>query len=116
MAVSSLSMHRTSPLTFTSCAHRAADKSFPNGTSVCDFGPRYKRALTAIQVISMVPERVKWPLTLLLESEEIENEGDRRDSVHEGVDGSGREHAKMEVRKSNPEIGQRELSNYCQLP
>jgi hypothetical protein len=63
--------------------------------------------LTAIQVISMVPERVKWPLTLLLESEEIENEGDRRDSVHEGGDGeksaifgSGREHAKMEVRKS----------------
>ena len=60
-----MSMHRTSPLTFTSCAHTAADKSFPNGTSVCDFGPRYKRALTAIQVISMVPERVKCPLTLI---------------------------------------------------
>jgi hypothetical protein len=58
----------------------------PNGISVRGFGPRYKRALTAIQVISMVPERVKWPLTLLLESEEIENEGDRRDSVHEGGD------------------------------
>lgn len=34
----------------------------------------------------MVPERVKCPLTLLLESEEIENEGDRRDSVHEEAD------------------------------
>jgi hypothetical protein len=66
--------------------HTTVDKSFPNGTSVCVFGPRYKRALTAIRVISMVPERVKCPLTLLLENEGSENEGDKRDSVHEGAD------------------------------
>jgi len=34
----------------------------------------------------MVPERVKCPLTLLLENEGSENEGDKRDSVHEGAD------------------------------
>jgi hypothetical protein len=38
--------------TFTSCAHIAVGKISPTEHRCVNFGPRYKRALTAIQVIS----------------------------------------------------------------
>jgi hypothetical protein len=51
-----------------------------------NFGPRYKRALTAIQVISKDSGAGKMVSNLIAVSNEIENEGNRRGSVHVGVD------------------------------
>lgn len=52
MAVPSLSVHRTPPLTFTSCAHAAVSKISPTEHRCVISALGIKRALTAIQVIS----------------------------------------------------------------
>ena len=92
-----MSMHRTPPLTFTSCAHAAVSKISPTEHRCVISALGIKRALTAIQVISRDSGAGKMVSNFIAVGNEIENEGNRRGSVHVGADEEKGRHMDLDV-------------------